>query len=225
MKSSTFIFRLLTYCQRKSCSTLTSLMTWAFYWQIIIGLLPFLVLHYWSAYWITVSHPFSRLPVFIIGVVLGILYQRLKIQGDENAMQSLTSPSWLSDIFPYPNCSKNDQTDQTWHDRIDINACIYTSIISVFTILNMLYVYLYFGVKIKEEDRRWDFWVFKVGIFNFLFQLFLVHLQSRIMLQLCVHSCHSYFSRFLRTQALQVSINLFLSDMILSNCFLSLVSR
>ena len=59
------------------------MMTWAFYWQIIIGLLPFLVLHYWSAYWITVSHPFSRLPVFIIGVVLGILYQRLKIQGDE----------------------------------------------------------------------------------------------------------------------------------------------
>ena len=139
-------------------------------------------------------------------------------------MQSLTSSSWLSDIFPCPNCSKNDQTDQTWHDRIDINACIYTSIISVFTILNMLYVYLYFGVEIKEEDRRWDFWIFKVGIFNFLFQLFLVHLQSRIMLQLCVHSCHSYFSRFLRTQALQVSINLFLSDMILSITSIKLFS-
>ena len=203
MKSSTFIFRLLTYCQRKSCSTLTSLMTWAFYWQIIIGLLPFLVLHYWSAYWITVSHPFSRLPVFVIGVVLGILYQRLKIQGDENVMQSLTSPSWLSDIFPIPNCSKDDQ--KTWHNRIDINAGIYTSIILVFTILNLLYVYLYFGVEVKEEDRRWDFWIFKIGIFNFLFQLFLVHLQSRIMLQLSVHSSNSYFSRFLRTQALQVS--------------------
>ena len=63
-------------------------MVFAFYFESIFGTFLYQILldtthSFVAAYWISTSHPISRIPVFFMGVCAGVLCMRIKEQDYE----------------------------------------------------------------------------------------------------------------------------------------------
>ena len=83
------IFSLLVVAQRVSNRGLSILMALSFWFEIIVGwvlldLLEFL--DHDKNYWYATAHPFSRLPVFFMGICAGVLCVRIQ-NGDLDALR------------------------------------------------------------------------------------------------------------------------------------------
>ena len=85
-----FIIRsLLVFAQRQCNQKLAIFVTILYYFQAILGttlfhaILP--VFDFVGAYWFSIAHPLSRIPVFLMGVCAGVICVRIQEQ-DFDAM-------------------------------------------------------------------------------------------------------------------------------------------
>merc|ERR1740123_1826278 len=109
-------------------------------------------------YWLTTQHPVIRLPVFFMGICVGILCTRSK-QGDFDAFQRLgrwSGNSILSFIedtsLPFPFFHKVNQKimqkcdiearTKSWIRRVDLNVKAYFVVLGIFSVLNIIYACL-----------------------------------------------------------------------------------
>ena len=86
--SISILHSLLVFAQRQSNQRLAFFMVFSFYIECILGNSLLLLLYkpnFDIGYWISTAHPFSRLPVFFMGVCAGVLCMRIKEQ-DFDAM-------------------------------------------------------------------------------------------------------------------------------------------
>ena len=80
---------LLVFAQRQCNQKLAIFMTILYYFQAILGttlfhaILP--VFDFVGAYWFSIAHPLSRIPVFFMGVCAGVICVRIQEQ-DFDAM-------------------------------------------------------------------------------------------------------------------------------------------
>ena len=81
-------FSLLVIAQRVSNRGLSILMALSFWFEIIVGWVLLDVLEFLDDinYWLATAHPFSRLPVFFMGICAGVLCVRIQ-NGDLDALR------------------------------------------------------------------------------------------------------------------------------------------
>ena len=86
--SISILHSLLVFAQRQSNQRLAFFMVFSFYIECILGNSLLFLLYkpnFDIGYWISTAHPFSRIPVFFMGVCAGVLCMRIKEQ-DFDAM-------------------------------------------------------------------------------------------------------------------------------------------
>ena len=97
-------YSLLTRLQNLSSTTIANLMALFFFLEYLVGevimwALPELFWDGEGNYWLATAHPFTRLPVFLMGVCAGILCNRLQT-GDLDAYSKIIT-YMTSSVIPY----------------------------------------------------------------------------------------------------------------------------
>lgn len=189
-----------------------------------------------AAYWGATAWPFTRFPVFLMGVFAGVLCNRIQ-QGDKDAYGRLgiyNKTCWLWAFLvdfwsPWAFCQKevdadnlsNSQEKSFWRRRVNINAGFYNGILILFSILNVAIIILENYKMVIHSDI---IHFFRKNAFSADWQIWFVHWQLMIIVGLCLDGGESIFAKFLNLEPLQVCGNLYGTTLVICHTFCFLCS-